>query len=86
MFCFTDACQYACTCNKIQKLGELLKQLQKHKRKWRKKTNIEQKLKEIKGKKDLKNEDVTSRKISGLNDLSLPYHIPIEPWLLPPFE
>ncbi len=49
MFYFVNASQSSCTCNKIQKLEGLLKKIQNHKRKWRKKKiNIEQKLKEIK--------------------------------------
>jgi uncharacterized protein YutD len=53
MLYFVNACQFGCTYNKIQKLKGLLKQIRNHRRKWRRrKTNIEQKMKEIKEEKD----------------------------------
>jgi hypothetical protein len=43
------------------------------------KTNIEQKMKEIKEERDLKKEEFTSHKRSRYDDPSLQYHIPMEP-------
>jgi hypothetical protein len=57
-----------------------LKQIQNHKRKWKKrKTNIEQKMKEVKEERIKRKEEFTSHKRSRFSDPSLQYHIAMEP-------
>jgi hypothetical protein len=57
-----------------------LKQIQKHKIKWKKrKTNIEQKMKEVKEERIKRKEEFTSHKRSRFSDPSLQYHIAMEP-------